>query len=145
MSCLVILESEGALHSQGSRTQRVGRASVVEHSWFHSEAEVVGDVEFREGCVHVGIDDGEGVDAYHHEGSHISPSAEFVFTLTEDFLVAFYVGGIDCGSQMQKLVVALRVRVIIHNVEVGLRVVVIHLVVPGDGVSAAYETTIYNR
>ena len=117
MSCLVILESEGALHSQGSRTQRVGRASVVEHSRFHSEAEVVGDVEFREGCVHVGIDDGEGVDAYHHEGSHISPAAEFVFTLAEYLLVAFNVRFIDGGSQVQKLVVALRVRVIIHDVK----------------------------
>ena len=46
---------------------------------------------------------------------------------------------------MQKLVIALRVRVIVHDVKVGLRIVVIHLVVPGDGICASYETTVNDR
>ena len=58
----------------------------------------------------------------------------FIFSLAEYFLIAFYVRFVDLGAQVQKLIVALGVGVIVHNIHVGLRIVVIHLVVPGDGV-----------
>ncbi len=49
------------------------------------------------------------------------------------------------APEVQKLIVALGVWVIVHNIHVGLRIVVIHLVVPGDGVCTAYETAIDER
>ncbi len=49
------------------------------------------------------------------------------------------------GSQVQELVVALRVGVVVHNVQVCLRVVVIHLVVPAHGIGTSHEAAVDDR
>ena len=46
---------------------------------------------------------------------------------------------------MQELVVALRAGVVVHQVNIGLRVVLVHRVVPVHRIHAADESTIHER
>jgi hypothetical protein len=70
----------------------------VHEGRLYSQSKVVGNVELGERCIHVGIDDGESVNANHHKHTHVAPAAVTVFALAEDFLVSVHVAGIDGGS-----------------------------------------------
>ena len=98
--------------------------------WSHLQAEVFGNVKFRQLCIDIGIDDRQRIDTNHHKDAHITPTAVLVFTTLEYLLESFFVAGINLYTQVQKLVVAVSSRVGIHQVQVGLRIVLIHHVVP---------------
>ena len=108
----------------------------------HTQTEVVGDVELRQGSVDVGIDDGKRVDTDEYEEAHVPPTAVSVFPVLEERLILFDVAGVYLRPQMQELIVALSVGVVVHDVHVGLGIVVKHLVVPAHGIGTTDHSAI---
>ena len=125
---------------------RIARRAVVDNRGLHPQAQVVGDVKHRQLCVHVGIDDRQRIHPQHHEETQVAPASVFVLSLPEDVLIPLFVGLCgDLHAQVQELVVTLRAGVIVHQVNIGLGVVLVHRVVPAHGIHTADESAIHER
>ena len=115
---------------------------VVNDSGLDLQAQIPGNVEYRELRIHIGIDHREGIDADHHEETQVAPAAVLVAALLEDVLIVLGILRGDLRAEVQELVIALRTRVIVHEVQIGLGVVHIHAVVPTHRIDTAHEPSI---
>ena len=116
-------------------------SSCFNHCGVYLKAEVMGDVERREFCIDVGIDDGQQVNSSEGEDAEVSEPAVGVLLTLEDSLESLFFAN-DAIVGRQHLLVAFRVGVAVRDIEVGLRVVGEHLPIPGEGVHATEEASV---
>jgi hypothetical protein len=114
---------------------------VVDGSGAHLYAEVFSDVKVGELCVNIGIDYGDEIYSDETEYAQVSLAAIVVFAILE-YAFEIVLIPFDIVTWRQKVLITCCVGVIIHDVEVGLRVVAIHLIVPVESIGAAEKTTI---
>ena len=99
--------------------------------------------EKQHGLLYSGQRGGGGIYADHHEETQIAPAPVLIFTFPEDLLIALLVSSRrDGGSEVKELVVTLGVRIAIHQVHIGLRIVLVHRVVPVHCIDTAHESAI---
>ena len=77
-----------------------------------------------------------------HASTHAAAIA--ILSLAKELLIAREVVLGDLHAQMKERIVAVSRRVIVHNVEISLTVVVIHLIIPPHGIGATHKTSIEN-
>ena len=120
-----------------------GLLMIVDGGRAHLYAEVIGDVEVGELGIDIGIDHREEVDTNEAEYAEVSLATIVILAVFEHtgkiVLVGLYI--VAWGEE---ILVAGSTRVVIHYVEIGLRVVAIHLVVPIEGIGATEESTIHD-
>ena len=114
---------------------------VVDGSGAHLYAEVFSDVKVGELCVNIGIDYGDEIYSDETEYAQVSLAAIVVFAILE-YAFEIVLIPFDIVTWRQKVLITCCVGVIIHDVEVGLRVVAIHLIVPIEGIRTAEEASI---
>ena len=119
-SVLFLSEVQAATQSKCVRLQWIPFHLIIYNSRLHSQTQVFGYIKLRQRRIHIRIDHLQCIDCHDTEEAQVSPSAETVLPVLEDSLVTFYVRVVDFGSEVQELVVALRVGVVVHEVEIGL-------------------------
>lgn len=114
---------------------------LVDDAGSYLYGEVFGDVEVGELGIDIGIDDGDEVYADEAEDAEVALAAVVVLTVLEDALQVVAVG-LYVVAGWEEVLVAGGAGVVVHEVEVALRVVAVHLVVPVEGVGAAEEASV---
>ena len=134
-------EAEAALQTIASGVAGRGVGIAVDAGGAELHAEVVGDVEVGELGIDVGINNGDEVYTDEAEDAEVALAAVVVLAVLEHALQIVLVG-LHIVSGGKEIFVAGGAGVVVHDVEVGLRVVAIHLVVPVEGVGTTEETAV---
>ena len=115
--------------------------SVVDGGRAHLYAEVVGDVKVGELGIDIGIHYGDKVHTDEAEDAQVALATIVVLSILEHSREILLVG-LYIVSRRQEILVAGCAWVVVHDVEIGLRVVAIHLIVPIEGIRTAEEASI---
>ena len=118
-----------------------GGHSRFDDSRFEIEAQVWTDVEGRQFCIHIRVDDRYQIDACKGKDAQVAILAEVVFLVLE-YLFELRFLAFDAVAHWQHILVTLRIRVVVHDVDVGLGVVPEHLVVPSECVGTSEESSV---
>ena len=116
---------------------------IVDGGRAHLYAEVVGDVKVGELGIDIGIYHGDEVYADEAEDAEVALATVAVLAVLEDTLEVVLVG-LYVVAWRKEIFVAGGAGVVVHDVEIGLRVVAVHLVVPVEGIGAAEEASVYD-
>ena len=114
---------------------------IVNSGGAHLYAEVVGDVKIGQLGIDIGIDYGEEVYSNEAEDAEVALAAVVVLAVFEDSREVVLIG-LHIVARRKEILVARGVGVVVHDVEVGLRIVAVHLVVPVKGIRTPKESTI---
>ena len=141
ISVSLVSEVEDALYAGACPAVVHVDAFCLDECGLKLQAEVLGDVEGGEFGIYVSVDDGQEIDACEGEDAEVAEPAEGVFPAFEDSLESSFLPD-DAVAWWQHLLVAFGVRVAVHDVEVCLCVVRVHLSVPRQRVEASEESSV---
>mgnify|MGYP004520208937 CR=1 FL=1 len=138
-----VSEMQGAAYAVGRTSGRwaEGGACGADDGRLETHGEIGRDVEHGELGVDIGVDNREEVDTDEAEGGEVAVAAVEVLLSLENLLELVLASG-DVVAGGQHVKVRLRVWVVVHDVEVGLRVVAVHHLVPRQGVGATDESSV---
>ena len=137
------LETETALQSVGLGVAGCGVSLVVDDAGTHLYGKILGNVEVGEFGIDIGIDNREEVDTNEAEDAKVALATIVVLTVLEHASEVVLVG-LNVIAWGKEILITGSAWVVIHNVEVGLRVVAVHLVVPIERIGTTKEPTIYD-
>ena len=120
------------------------RCRLLDNGWLELHTQVGRNIEHRELSIYIGVDYAQDVNAHESKGTHVAITAIAVFAVFEDGFEAFFLPR-DIVVGGKHIQIRLCVWVVVHNVQIGLRIVAVHLLVPHEGVSTTQETTVEDR
>lgn len=87
------------------------------------------DVEDRQLRIYIGIESREEIDTNKANDGEIAIASESVFTIAEHGFELFQ-SAVDVVGGGKEVAKTIGERIVVHNVEIGLRIVHIHLLIP---------------
>ena len=128
------LEREGSPEAQALLALQPIKG--VDGGWGDLQGEVGTDVEDRQLCIDISIDNGEKIHPDEGESREIAITAIAVFAIFENRLKLLQTA-VDVVGGWKEIAETIGERIIVHDIEIGLRIVHIHLLIPQESVGTS--------